>query len=136
MARVLLEDVGGLEGVLVRGEDVRVELGRRVVADVGEVEGLGGRGDDGIFEWIDAVVGFFGESGFGRGGTGMGDLRRKGGQGGFVEDLAHEYRIPLVNLIDGAGGTATSQKRRGYAVFPGLHGFERSAQRRGKFTSE
>ena len=61
-----------------------------------------------------------------RGGTGMGDLRRKGGQGGFVEDLAYEYRIPLVNFVDGAGGTATSQKRRGYAVFPGLHGFERS----------
>jgi acetyl-CoA carboxylase carboxyltransferase component len=61
-----------------------------------------------------------------RGGTGMGDLRRKGGQGGFVEDLAYQYRIPLVNFVDGAGGTATSQKRRGYAVFPGLHGFERS----------
>jgi len=60
-----------------------------------------------------------------RGGTGMGDLRRKGGQGGFVEDLAYEYRIPLINLIDGAGGTVTSAKRRGYSVFPGLHGFER-----------
>lgn len=60
-----------------------------------------------------------------RGGTGMGDLRRKGGQGGFIEDLAYEYRIPLVNLIDGAGGTVTSAKRRGYTVFPGAHGFER-----------
>jgi acetyl-CoA carboxylase carboxyltransferase component len=60
-----------------------------------------------------------------RGGTGMGDLRRKGGQGGFIEDLAYEYRIPLINLIDGAGGTVTSAKRRGYTVFPGMHGFER-----------
>ena len=60
-----------------------------------------------------------------RGGTGMGDLRRKGGQGGFIEDLAYEYRIPLVNLIDGAGGSVTASKRRGYAVFPGMHGFER-----------
>ena len=48
-----------------------------------------------------------------RGGTSWGGERRKGGQGGFVEDLAHEYRIPLVNLIDGAGGTVTSAKRRG-----------------------
>lgn len=39
-----------------------------------------------------------------RGGTSWGARRRKGGQGGFVEDLAHHYRIPLVNLIDGAGG--------------------------------
>jgi len=63
-----------------------------------------------------------------RGGTSSGSDRRKGGQGGFVEDLAHEYRIPLVNLIDGAGGTVTSATRRGYTVFPGVHGFERSVQ--------
>jgi len=63
-----------------------------------------------------------------RGGTGMGDLRRKGGQGGFIEDLAYEYRIPLINLIDGAGGSVASSKRRGYSVFPGLHGFERCVE--------
>jgi acetyl-CoA carboxylase carboxyltransferase component len=63
-----------------------------------------------------------------RGGTSWGGERRKGGQGGFVEDLAHEYRIPLVNLIDGAGGSVTSATRRGYTVFPGVHGFERSVQ--------
>lgn len=63
-----------------------------------------------------------------RGGTSWGSDRRKGGQGGFVEDLAHEYRIPLVNLIDGAGGTVTSAVRRGYTVFPGVHGFERSVE--------
>ena len=63
-----------------------------------------------------------------RGGTSWGSDRRKGGQGGFVEDLAHEYRIPLVNLIDGAGGSVTSATRRGYTVFPGVHGFERSVQ--------
>ncbi len=63
-----------------------------------------------------------------RGGTSSGSTRRKGGQGGFVEDLAHEYRIPLVNLIDGAGGTVTSATTRGYTVFPGVHGFERSVE--------
>lgn len=61
-----------------------------------------------------------------RGGTSWGGQRRKGGQGGFVEDLAFNYRIPLVNLIDGAGGTVTSARRRGYTAFPGVDGFERS----------
>lgn len=63
-----------------------------------------------------------------RGGTSFGALRRKGGQGGFVEDLAHHYKLPLINLVDGAGGSVTSAKRRGYVVFPGVDGFERSVQ--------
>lgn len=63
-----------------------------------------------------------------RGGTSWSGDRKKGGQGGFVEDLAHQYRIPLVNLIDGAGGSVTSIQRRGHSVFPGVHGFERSVQ--------
>lgn len=63
-----------------------------------------------------------------RGGTSWGGDRRKGGQGGFVEDLAARYRIPLVNLIDGAGGTVNSAKRRGHTVFPGVDGYERAVQ--------
>jgi acetyl-CoA carboxylase carboxyltransferase component len=63
-----------------------------------------------------------------RGGTSWSGDRKKGGQGGFVEDLAHNYRIPLVNLIDGSGGSVTSIQRRGHAVFPGVHGFERSVE--------
>lgn len=63
-----------------------------------------------------------------RGGTTFGSSRRKGGQGGFIEDFAFHYRIPLVNLIDGAGGSVTSLKRRGHSVFPGVHGFERSVE--------
>ena len=63
-----------------------------------------------------------------RGGTSFGAQRRKGGQGGFIEDLAHHYKMPLVNLIDGAGGTVTSATRRGFVVFPGVDGFERSVQ--------
>jgi len=61
-----------------------------------------------------------------RGGTSWGSDRRKGGQGGFVEDLAYNYRIPLVNLIDGSGGSVTSSARRGFSVLPGIHGFEQS----------
>lgn len=68
-----------------------------------------------------------------RGGTSWaGAGRRKGGQGGFVEDLAYEYRIPLVNLIDGAGGSVDSVRKRGYASFPGVHGFERSVELLGR----
>ncbi len=63
-----------------------------------------------------------------RGGTSWSGDRRKGGQGGFIEDLAARYRIPLINLIDGAGGTVTSAKRRGHTVFPGVHGYERSVE--------
>jgi acetyl-CoA carboxylase carboxyltransferase component len=64
-----------------------------------------------------------------RAGTGFGSDRRKGGQGGFVEDLAYEYRIPLVNLIDGTGGTVNTAKRKGHTVVPGYgqDGCERSA---------
>ena len=50
--------------------------------------------------------------------------RKKGGQGGFIEDLAASYRIPLVNLIDGAGGSVTSILKRGHTSFPGVHGFD------------
>lgn len=63
-----------------------------------------------------------------RAGTSFGADRRKGGQGGFIEDLAYEYRIPLINLIDGTGGTVNTAKRKGYTVVPGYgqDGFERS----------
>jgi len=63
-----------------------------------------------------------------RAGTSFGSDRRKGGQGGFIEDLAYEYRIPLVNLIDGTGGTVNTARRKGYTVVPGYgqDGFERS----------
>jgi len=69
-----------------------------------------------------------------KGGAATGGDRRKGGRGGFVEDLAYEYRIPLVNLIDGAGGSVGSVKSRGYTAFPGsgLKGFERSVELLGR----
>ena len=31
--------------------------------------------------------------------------RSKGGMGGFVEELAHEYRIPMIRLIESAAGS-------------------------------
>jgi acetyl-CoA carboxylase carboxyltransferase component len=53
------------------------------------------------------------------GGTYQGGMRRKGGQGGFVDDLALDYKIPLIRLIDGFGGSAGSAKSKGYSVLPG-----------------
>lgn len=61
-----------------------------------------------------------------RGGTTFSAPRRKGGQGGLTEDFAFHYRLPLVNLIDGAGGSVASIEKRRHSVFPGVHGFERS----------
>ena len=65
-----------------------------------------------------------------RGGSGSGGGRRKGGQGGFIEDLAAQYRVPLVNLIDGVGGSVESIEKRGHTTFPGSgqDGFERSVE--------
>lgn len=65
-----------------------------------------------------------------RAGTSFGSDRRKGGQGGFIEDLAFEYRIPLINLCDGTGGTVNTTRRKGYTVVPGhgQDGFERSVE--------
>jgi acetyl-CoA carboxylase carboxyltransferase component len=65
-----------------------------------------------------------------RAGTGFGSDRRKGGQGGFIEDLAYEYRIPLINLVDGTGGSVNTARRKGYTVVPGYgwDGFERSVE--------
>ncbi len=55
------------------------------------------------------------------GGTSMSgnNWRIKGGQGGFVDDLACEYKIPLVRFITGYGGSVGSTKSTGYAVMPG-----------------
>lgn len=61
-----------------------------------------------------------------RGGTTFSATRRKGGQGGLTEDFAFHYRLPLVNLVDGAGGSVGSIEKRRHTVFPGVHGFERS----------
>jgi acetyl-CoA carboxylase carboxyltransferase component len=41
--------------------------------------------------------------------------RMKGGMGGFVEDLAHEYRIPLLLFCDGIGGDAAAIDDKGHA---------------------
>ena len=41
--------------------------------------------------------------------------RKKGGMGGFVEDLAHEYRIPLLISVEGVGGGVGMQQTTGHA---------------------
>lgn len=72
----------------------------------------------GIAEIDSRQIAIGGEDTTVRGGTSWGEQRRKGGQGGFIDDLAYYYKIPLVRLIDGYGGGVASPKR-GYTVFPG-----------------
>jgi acetyl-CoA carboxylase carboxyltransferase component len=86
----------------------------------------------GLAKITDRYVAIGGEDFTVRGGTGGGLDRRKGGQGGFIEDLACEYRIPLINLIDGAGGSVRSIARSGHAHLPGVDTFERSVQLLGR----
>ena len=60
-----------------------------------------------------------------RGGSSAGLARRKGGQGGFVEDMAKELLIPLVNLIEGSGANVASALKAKYKRLPAKDGFER-----------
>ncbi len=109
------QEVGKLTGksTMVNGKVVKVAPAPYVMG-LGEIDGR--------------AVAVGGEDFTVRGGTSWGGDRRKGGQGGFVEDLAARYRIPLVNLVDGAGGTVNSAKRRGHTTFPGVDGFERAVE--------
>ncbi len=48
------------------------------------------------------------------GGTGVHLARYKGGWGGFIEEFAIGYKIPLVMLINGVGGSVLLQDAIGY----------------------
>lgn len=146
--RALAEELGGPDAVAkhiaggrltVRGRvDKLVDAGS--FQEVGKLTGTGGYKDGKLESMLPApyVMGIAkirgrpvavgGEDFTVRGGTSWGSSRRKGGQGGFIEDFAAKYRIPLVNLIDGSGGSVASIKKRGHAVFPGVHGFEKSVE--------
>ena len=147
--RKLAEACGGPEAVAKHHESGKLTVRERIdrlldaksFREVGKLAGKGSYDKDGKlvkFEPAPYVMGLGridgrpvaigGEDYTIRAGTGFGSDRRKGGQGGFVEDLAYDYRIPLINLIDGTGGTVNTAKRKGYTVVPGYgqDGFERS----------
>ncbi len=63
-----------------------------------------------------------------RGGSSAGLARRKGGQGGFVEDMAREFRIPMINLIDGTGANVASAIKSKFKRLPAKDGYERGMQ--------
>ncbi len=148
LRRKWAEELGGAESVTRQHERGRLTVRERIsgLVDEGsfqEVGKLSGQGEYvdgrpagvtpapyvmGIAKIGGRPVAVGGEDFTIRGGTAWGARRRKGGQGGFIEDLASSYRIPLVNLIDGSGGSVTSIKRRGFTTFPGVDGFERSAE--------
>lgn len=142
------EDLGGLEAIGKQHSQGRLTIRERVTdlldkesfQEIGALTGKGRYVDGKVQHVVPAPyvcglgridgrqVAIGGEDFTVRGGTSWGGGRRKGGQGGFVEDMAFQYRIPLINLIDGAGGTVTSATTRGHTVLPGVHGFERSVQ--------
>lgn len=50
----------------------------------------------------------------GGGGVGVHLARYKGSWGGFIEEVALHYRIPLVLLMQGVGGSVALQEEKGY----------------------
>lgn len=54
--------------------------------------------------------------------------RSKGGMGGFAEDLAHEYRIPLLITVEGVGGGVGMQQTTGHAPIVSSASFGRCYQ--------
>ena len=136
--RRLAEELGGAENVKRHHDQGRLTIRERLEAltdagsfqEVGKLTGQSRREGGklasvtpapyvmGLAKIDGRPVAIGGEDFTVKGGTAWGSTRRKGGQGGFVEDLARNYRIPLINLIDGSGGSVTSAKRRGYKFFP------------------
>jgi len=133
------EAMGGAEAVSLRHDKGFLTVRERIAGivdrssfqEVGKLSGKGHYDSDGklvgvtpapyvmgLAEIDGRPVAIGGEDTTVRGGTSWGHGRRKGGQGGFIDDLAFYYRIPLVRLIDGYGGGVASAKR-GFTVFPG-----------------
>src|SRR5690606_16472695 len=52
--------------------------------------------------------------------------RMKGALGGFVEDLAHEYKIPLMMFLEGIGGDVAAQEDKGHAYLVSSISWKRS----------
>jgi len=134
------EELGGKERVRRHREKGHLTIRERIIAtadagsfkEVGKLAGSACYGEDGKLEHVTPApyvmglakingrtVAIGGEDTTIGGGTNWGDIRRKGGQGGFVDDLAEQYRIPLVRFIDGFGGSAAAGAKRGYTVLPG-----------------
>lgn len=138
LRRKFAEEMGGPDAVRERHEKGFLTVRERIAGivdagsfqEVGKLTGKGTYVDGklvkltpapyvmGIAEIDGRAVAIGGEDTTVRGGTSWGHGRRKGGQGGFIDDLAYHYRIPLIRLIDGYGGGVASPKR-GYTVFPG-----------------
>jgi len=44
--------------------------------------------------------------------------RSKGEVGGFIDDLAHEYRLPMISLLEGVGGGVERAQEAGHGILP------------------
>ena len=138
--RAMAEEMGGEERVTRHREKGHLTIRDRIKGtldqgsfqEVGKLSGTASYDDNGTLinvkpapyvmglGKIDGrMIAIGGEDSTIGGGTNWGDIRRKGGQGGFVDDLAEQYRLPLVRFIDGFGGSAATAKKKGYTVLPG-----------------
>ena len=118
--RAMAEEMGGAERVTKHRERGYFTIRDRIAGtidpgsfqEVGKLSGTGSYDEDGNLinvkpapyvmglGRIDGrLVAIGGEDSTIGGGTNWGDIRRKGGQGGFVDDLAEQYRLPLVRFI-------------------------------------
>lgn len=125
------------EGKLTIRERIDTLVDRHSFMEIGQLSGNATR-EDGKFKSIVPApyvmglakidgrhVAVGGEDFTVRGGSSAGLARRKGGQGGFVEDMAKEFRIPLINLIDGVGANVSSALSSKFKRLPAKDGYER-----------
>jgi methylmalonyl-CoA decarboxylase subunit alpha len=64
-----------------------------------------------------------------RGGSaGIRLARSKGGTSGFVEELAWEYKLPLILLLDGSGANVSTVKDMGHTYLPSSADWSRSIE--------
>src|SRR5690606_35723073 len=144
--RRLAEALGGLERVRRHHDQGRQTIRERIEAiaetftEVGEFAGFGVRDASGAevgrlsssyvcgLATIDGrQVALGGEDFTVRAGAPQTYLDRyKGGMGGFVEDLAHSYRIPLVMFMEGIGGDVSAQDEVGHSYLVSSMSWKRS----------
>lgn len=138
--RAMADEMGGEERVAKHRECGYLTIRERIAStvdegsfqEIGKLAGNGTYDEDGNLQAVKSApyvmglgriggrpVAIGGEDSTIGGGTNWGEIRRKGGQGGFVDDLAEQYRLPLVRFIDGFGGSAATAKKKGYTVLPG-----------------
>ena len=111
-------EVGGLARFIERDADGRPieDLPSSYVCGLGEVDGrpVAVGGDDFTVRGGVPQLGYLD--------------RIKGGMGGFIEDLAHEYRIPMLLFMEGIGGDVATIDDKGHSYLVSSMSWQRCFQ--------